>query len=95
MEMYLLFYHFFFPYKSGNDSEPDSLYGLELTISLSHNSCLLISKMYVVDYQKLVKCSQKSRNSIDTIELGGEVSNLLLISEGVESDGSNNALGGS
>ena len=81
MEMYLLFYHFFF---SLNDSKPDSLYRLDQTISLSHNSCLLISKIYVVDYQKLVKCSQESCNSIDTIELGGEVSNPLLINEGID-----------
>ena len=40
--------------------------------------------MYVVDYQKLVKYSQESCNSIDTIELGGEVSNPLLINEGVD-----------
>ena len=70
MEMYLLFYHFFF--FSLNDSKPDSLYRLDQTISLSHNSCLLISKIYVVDYQKLVKCSQEGVRSDE-----GEVSNWV------------------
>lgn len=90
MEMYHLFYHFFFPWIIQNQ-----IPFIDQTISLSHNSCLLISKMYVVDYQKLVKCSQNSCNSIDIIKLGGEVSNPLLINEGVKSDGSNNASGGS